>query len=229
MTILTRSALCSGDYLGRIGLPIERVWTRENIEKSLAATLADRPAGDVWVFAYGSLMWNPLLTFEERKLATLKDWHRSFCLKAVAGRGNPVLPGRMLALEAGAETKGVALRLHEDLLAEELRLLWTREMVAGDYQPVWTSVGLADGRTASAIAFVANTSSPHYDADASVATVAPIISAASGSFGSNAEYVCHLDFALADCGITDHYVEALVAELKLLSASAPPLTRTQAP
>lgn len=224
MTNLTRSALSSGAYLGSLGLPKDIVWSSAQIEASLAETLQTRPVGELWVFAYGSLMWNPLIQFDKRRVATLKGWHRSFCLRLLAGRGSSTRPGRMLALEPGGETRGIALRLHEELLAEELRILWNREMVAGAYRPVWTDIELGDGTKTSALAFVADPTRTQYEPDSSVEVVAPLIAAASGSFGSNVDYVYKLDFALADSGLADTYIADLVNELKMLCAGQRPDT-----
>jgi len=213
--MLTRETINSGAYLGSFGLPREVAWTQDQIEASLAETMRARPAGaDVWVFAYGSLMWNPLLDFDRREIATLHGWRRSFCLRMTAGRGSPEVPGRMLALEAGGSTHGVALRLAAATLEEELRVLWIREMVTGSYLPTWAPLTLADGTGTAAIAFVANPARPQYEPDASVATVASIVAAASGAFGSNADYVLALECALSECALADGYIEALAAALR---------------
>jgi len=214
MSTLTRDALHSGEYLLNLGLPSESVWSQERLEKSLADTLYRRPAGEIWVFAYGSLMWNPLLEFEDCQPATLTGWHRSFCLRSIAGRGSTTRPGRMLALEPNGRTQGLALRLHEKVAAEELRVLWTREMAVGAYRPAWTKLVLRSGKPVHAIAFVADRTSNIYEADASAQTVAPIIAAASGSFGTNADYVHRLDFALAENALEDEYVCHVVSKLK---------------
>jgi cation transport protein ChaC len=225
MSTLTRDALHSGEYLLNLGLPTETVWSQERLEKSLTETLFKRPPGEIWVFAYGSLMWNPLLEFDDCQPATLTGWHRSFCLRAVAGRGSPTHPGRMLALEPSGRTQGLALRLHEKVAAEELRVLWTREMAVGSYIPAWTRLQLRSGKHVHAIAFVADRSSSIYEADASAETVAPIIASASGSFGTNADYVHRLDFALAENALEDEYVCHVVSKLKeacaMGGASAP--------
>jgi len=171
---------------------------------------------DVWVFAYGSLMWNPALDFDAREHAVLHGWHRSFCLRMVSGRGSPSAPGRMLAVERGGVTHGVALRLPSAVLAEELPLVWTREMVFGAYRPTWTAVTFADGRSVSAITFAADPARPQYRPDASVEVVTPLIASASGPFGSNADYVFNLRRALRGCGAYDPYIEALVAGLEPL-------------
>jgi cation transport protein ChaC len=47
-----------------------------------------------------------------------------------------------------------------------------------------------------------------------VPVVAPLVAAANGIYGSNADYVFKLSFALADRGFTDDYVEALACELR---------------
>lgn len=220
--MLTRESLQSGYYLDNIELPAEFRWTQDRIDASLADTLSDRPddGEDVWIFAYGSLMWNPLLHFDRRSIATLHGWHRSFCMRSIAGRGSPERPGRMLGLEAGGSTQGVALRLAAARRDEELGVVWRREMVGGSYRPTWAKVTLDDGTQTQAIAFVVDAGRPLFERDASVATVAPVIARAAGSFGSNADYVFRLEDALRDCGLRDTYIESLAAELRHLLPEA---------
>ncbi|WGS52856.1 gamma-glutamylcyclotransferase [Paraburkholderia sp. D15] len=221
--MLNRNAISSGAYLESFdSLPSEMLWTQARIDASLAQTLAARPDnGDVWVFAYGSLMWNPVSDFDCRRIATLHGWHRSFCIRLIAGRGTPEQPGRMLALEPGGCTEGVALRLCGATLGEELRILWIREMVTGAYRPTWAAVTLDDGTQVQAIAFVAEPQDQQYERDARAATIAPAMAMATGLFGSNAEYVFKLQHALADCGLNDAYVDELVDELAKQQAKLP--------
>jgi cation transport protein ChaC len=213
--MLNRNAIRSGAYLESFdSLPSEMLWTQAQIDASLAQTLRQRPhPGDVWVFSYGSLMWNPISDFDSRRIATLHGWHRSFCIRMIAGRGTPEQPGRMLSLEAGGSTQGVALRLAGATLEEELRILWIREMVTGAYRPTWAAVTLEDGTQISAIAFVAEPDGPQYERDARVSAIAPSMAAAKGLFGTNAEYVFKLRDALADCSLNDPYIDELAAEL----------------
>lgn len=219
--MLTRDSIRSGLYLESLELPKELLWSQARIDSSLAAVINARPdMGAVWVFAYGSLMWNPLLEFDRREAATLHGWHRSFCMRSVAGRGSLVRPGRMLALEPGGTTQGVALRLAGPRRDEELRVVWTREMVSGSYRPTWAPVILADGTSTYAIAFVADPTRPLFEKDASVETTAPIIAAASGSFGSNADYVFQLEAALLTGGLRDPYVESLANTLRHIQEGA---------
>jgi cation transport protein ChaC len=216
--MLTRHTISSGAYFKHFeSLP--NIWTQEQIETSLAHTMQARPsdARDIWIFAYGSLMWNPMVDFSERKLATLHGWHRSFCLRMVAGRGSEQSPGRMLALEPGGETQGIALKLSSENLDEELRLVWIREMILGSYQPTWARVTLEGGLETHALAFVADKSREQFQRDSRVPTVAPLIGAATGQFGTNAEYLHKLHAALLESGLEDGYIEQLVRLVERLS------------
>jgi cation transport protein ChaC len=218
--MLNRNAIRSGAYLESFdSLPAEMLWSQARIDASLAQTLQQRPDdGDVWVFAYGSLMWNPISEFDSRRIATLPGWHRSFCIRLIAGRGTPEQPGRMLALEPGGGTHGVALRLCGATVDEELRILWIREMVTGAYRPIWAPVTLDDGTEVSALAFVAEPEDAQYEGDSRASAIAPSMAVANGLFGTNADYVFKLQRALTDCGLTDPYIDELAFELTQISS-----------
>ena len=120
----------------------------EEREASLKTALARyQPGEEVWVFAYGSLMWNPAIEFAEAQPCKVEGWRRSFCFWVPLGRGTPELPGLMLALERGGACEGIAYRLAPDRVRSELAILWNREMLAGVYQPQWVPTRLRDGRT----------------------------------------------------------------------------------
>jgi cation transport protein ChaC len=216
--MLSRESISSGAYLDSFNnLPKDLLWSVERIEKSLAEMLRKRPvSGDIWIFGCGSLIWNPLLDFDRQENATLIGWHRSFCLRIIAGRADPQTPGRMLALEPGGAAEGVAYRLSASNPCEELRMVWIREMVAGSYCPNWVPIKLADQREVMAIIFAADRTRPHYEQDAKIETIAPLIHQASGAHGSNTDYVFRLESALAERGLKDEYVAALASELKRL-------------
>jgi len=97
-------------------------------EAEMAAGLEDvlRQLGeneDLWVFGYGSLIWNPAFEFAEERCALLRGWHRRFCLKLYAGRGTLETPGLMLALDRGGACRGVAFRIPATKVRQELDLL----------------------------------------------------------------------------------------------------------
>jgi len=215
--MLTKQQITSGAYLEHFGeVPAEMMWTLDRIEQSMRETLATRPtSGDVWVFGYGSLLWNPLLSFAGQQRATLHGWHRSFCMRIIAGRATLETPGRMLALEPGGSTQGVAFCLTEQVAQEELILLWVREMPTGAYRPVWAPVSLDDGSSIMALVFVAEPDHPLYEHDASVESITPFITQASGPMGTNADYVRKLNDALYASGVVDEYIDALSAGIVL--------------
>lgn len=215
MTLLTREALRSGTYLEHFDpLPEEVRWSEARMQRSLHEILETRPVdGEIWVFGYGSLIWNPLLNFEERCWGRLDGWHRSFCIRSLTGRGSADTPGRTLAVQAGGSTQGVAFRLAESTLDDDLSCLWTRETVTGVYAPIWAPVALEDGRAISAILFTATLDHPFHEADATVETIAPLIAKAAGPLGTNADYVLKLHASLRDKGVVDPYVDALAAAL----------------
>lgn len=216
MTLLTREALRSGAYLEHFDpLPADIRWSEARMRQSLHGMLKTRPGdGEIWVFGYGSLIWNPLLNFEERSWGRLDGWHRSFCIRTLGGRGSADTPGRTLAVKAGGSTQGVAFRLSPETLDEDLWCLWVRETFTGVYAPIWAPVTLEDGRTISAILFTATLNHPFYEADATVETIAPLIATAAGPLGTNADYVLQLHAALHDKGVVDPYVDALAAALR---------------
>lgn len=214
--LLTRQALQDGSYLRSFSdLPGQPRWSRQRILASLDAALAQRPGGQpVWLFAYGSLIWNPLFEYAERQPATLHGWQRRFCLRLHAGRGSAEQPGRMLALDRGSHCRGVAFRIGEQGLRDELALVWIREMPYGSYNVIWGRLQLAGGRKVQALTFVANPAQQQYVADACIATVAPLVARACGPMGSNMDYLLSLEKTLAQFAIHDAYVAALVQAAK---------------
>src|SRR5262245_11275601 len=162
----------------------ERALTDEQLSASLTATLAQKPKGaGWWVFAYGSLLWNPLFPVAEARAGTVYGLHRAFCLRSLASRGTPDLPGLVLALETGGLCRGVVYRLPSPLALDELHLLWRREMVVGAYRPRWVHVHAADRRIA-AITFVVRRDHVQY-AKLKHNQQATIIAQACGAFGSS--------------------------------------------
>lgn len=211
MTTLTRDHLLDGSF--RSSLPSGSLLTDEQLACSIAEVLAERPEGSLWIFAYGSLIWNPLLTFDVRRTGTLRGWRRSFCVRSISVRGSEEWPGRVLGLERGGQVRGVVFRLRDNQLDTELRMLWSREMASGVYHPVWTRIALDDGQEIAAITFVANVNHSHFEPDTCVSTVSGIAAKATGAFGSNAEYIHSLGRALADQGLNDPYVDEIICHL----------------
>jgi len=183
--------------------------TDEQLSASLAATLAAKPKNaGWWVFAYGSLLWNPLFPFVEARRASLHGLHRRFCLWSLASRGKPDAPGLVLGLDRGGSCRGVVYRLPAPCVIDELHLLWRREMVTGAYAPRWLHVE-SDGRPVIALGFVVRRDHSQYTRKLTIEEQAEVIARACGAFGSSADYLERTRVALATHGIIDPYLERL--------------------
>lgn len=190
-------------------VPAHNALSDEELALSLAKTLARRPShAGWWVFAYGSLLWNPLFPFTESRPATLHGVHRRFCLWSKASRGTCDQPGLVLGLEPGGSCRGVVYRLPESEVHAELTLLWRREMVTGAYHPRWMRVR-SGTRMLTALAFVVDRTHPQYAGELSLRQQAKVLSCAAGALGSSADYLEHTRVSLITHGIIDPYLESL--------------------
>jgi cation transport protein ChaC len=216
--LLTREALLSKrlDAAVRAALG-DQVLSDEAREASLEETLRARPDdGPVWLFGYGSLIWNPTIHYAESRFARVKGWQRSFCLSTPVGRGTPEHPGLVLALDEGGLCDGIAFRIEEAVLVEELSLIWRREMITGAYIPHWAPLLDAEGTAfGHGIAFTVNRDASQY-ADLPEAEVVRRLATATGALGSAADYLFQTQEGLQRLGIHD----ALVEQLALKVASA---------
>ena len=187
--------------------------TDRQLSESLTATLAAKPKGaGWWVFAYGSLLWNPLFPVAEMRVARLSGLHRRFCLWSLASRGTVACPGLVLGLDRGGACCGVALRLPPMLAIDELHLLWRREMVVGSYTPRWVRID-AEGRELVALTFVVRRDHPQYAGRLAIAREVEVLGSACGAFGSSLDYLERTRVALVAHGIVDPYLEDLARRL----------------
>ena len=205
------------------GPPASGYLSPEEQAASLAAILAAAPGREVWIFAYGSLIWNPCFGFAERRTAHVAGHHRRFCLVVRRFRGTPDRPGLMLGLDRGGSCRGVAFRLDPAHREAALSRLWQREMITAAYRPRWLAARTAAG-TVPAIAFVANRRHERYVPPLPEAATAAILAEAAGHVGSCAEYLHETVASLEALGIRDRRLwrlQALVAERLRQAASSP--------
>jgi cation transport protein ChaC len=194
------------------GPPPTGYLTAAELGASLAAVLA-KASGEVWVFAYGSLIWNPCFAFVERRIAQVAGHHRRFCLLIRRFRGTPERPGLMLALDRGGSCRGLAYRIDPARLEAELTPLWRREMLTSAYRPRWVAARTPRG-TVPAIAFVANRRHERYVGALPDTETAAMLASACGHAGSCAEYLHETVASLEALGIRDRglwRLQALVA------------------
>ena len=179
--------------------------------------LAAAPQGDFWVFAYGSLIWNPDYDFDERRVALARGWRRAFCLGwDHRFRGSRETPGLMLALDRGGQCKGVVHRLPAAGLEANLHRLIRREMsmVPSAFPPRFIGVDTEAGRL-TALTFAIDRRSGRYIGGLEAEAIADVLSTACGFRGSMAEYLFSTVSHLEELGIHDRHLwrlQELVAE-----------------
>ena len=217
--MLTREFLESADCRTSFG-PVEERLLLSTAQRSasLHNFLSRKPThGPLWIFGYGSLMWNPLLNYDQVETACLDGWSRDFCLTLIAGRGNAEQPGRMLALVKGGNTVGRAFKLSCDSWESELALLWKREMLTGCYRPLWQTLRFNNGETVDGLVFVANPEHPLFNRHEDPVVKAQRICAAQGPLGKNLTYFEEMIRTLEAFGIEEPKMQALTEHITKLS------------
>lgn len=171
----------------------------------------------MWVFGYGSLLWNPGFTPTQAVTATLDGFHRSFCMLSIHHRGTVEKPGLVLALdEADAQCTGVAFAVAKDDEAQVLHELRARELVSSAYQEAMVPVALEDGRSVDALTYVIDPNHDqycHFDLE----TQARYIARAVGGRGPNPDYLYNTASHLETMGIDDPDMIWLVRRVRELT------------
>ncbi|MEO1239316.1 MAG: gamma-glutamylcyclotransferase [Pseudomonadota bacterium] len=159
----------------------------------------------LWVFGYGSLMWNPEFGYLRREVARLEGYRRGFTMTSIHHRGTVDSPGLVLALDAwpGAVCDGVAFEVPDAEAEATLAGLRERELVSSAYVEHWAPVRLRSGGTVTALAYVIEPSHPQYCSDHDLETQAQIIARAQGGRGPNTEYLFNTAQNLSDLDIAD--------------------------
>ncbi|HEV2677611.1 MAG TPA: gamma-glutamylcyclotransferase [Aliidongia sp.] len=168
------------------------------------------PDGDLWVFGYGSLMWDPGFPHDAIVPAEIEGYSRAFCVRSHGHRGSPVRPGLVVGLQPGGRCRGLAIRAEARHKASILDYLWRREMTLADgYAPQRVVARLDDGRTIRALTFVADLEHEAYAGALSVEQAARRIATAEGQRGTNRDYLARTLARLTELGIQDPGLTAL--------------------
>ena len=169
-------------------------------------------ADDIWVFAYGSLMWRPDFPHAESRPATLHGYHRALCIYSWVYRGTPENPGLVFGLDRGGSCKGVAFRVRGRDREGVLAALQEREMPTRVYVPKWLPVR-AGGERLTAYAFVADRDHEQYAKDLGEDDVVRLVRSGVGPAGPCADYVVNTLEHLAEMGIEETRLRRLVARV----------------
>lgn len=171
----------------------------------------------MWVFGYGSLLWNPGFEVGETAVGTLHGWHRSFCMRSIHHRGTVENPGLVLALDAAEEAHcmGVAFSVAEGHEARTLEYLRERELVSSAYLETNLAIALRDGRQVEAVTYVIDPDHDQY-CHLDLEEQAQIIARAVGGRGPNTEYLHNTASHLRELGIEDGDLDWLSARVRAL-------------
>lgn len=177
--------------------------------------------GDLWVFGYGSLLWNPGFDVAERRVARLQGWQRSFCMSSIHHRGTPEAPGLVLALDRaeGAVCHGLAFRVAAPQADATLAYLRERELVSSAYLETHQPLELEGGaRIDAALVYVVDRSHAQY-CTLPLEEQARIIARAVGGRGPNDEYLENTAAHLHALGLPDPDLDWLVARVRAIKQS----------
>jgi cation transport protein ChaC len=175
----------------RGGIPLMSEEARNASLKAMRSAVA---AGtDVWVFGYGSLMWNPAINVADSRKTHVRGYHRTFCLTLTIGRGTAEKPGLMLGIDRGGSCTGIAHRIPAEAVESEL---------------------IGPSRVLS---FVINRAHPRYEHGLSEADVAQRLAAAEGVIGTNRDYLYRTVAYLTSLGIADGPLHKLERRVRALT------------
>jgi len=201
------------------GLPADWRLSDEQLEASRRALLGGHLGGrDLWIYGYGSLMWDPGFHFAEVRLAHLPGYQRRFTYWTRLARGTPERPALMLTLEQVAgdcRCSGLVFRIAGDLVDTESGMLWRREMLRGGYCPALLPVSTPQGEV-TALVMTANVAHADFVGELPLDDTAVVIAGASGLFGSNRDYLELLAHQLDTLGIDDPHVRQLLQRVRAL-------------
>lgn len=173
----------------------------------------------VWVFGYGSLMWNPGFPHLAREPALVHGWHRAFCVYSHVWRGTPERPGLVLGLDRGGSCRGVAFAVDPRKEARVLAYLDERERVTNVYWRRRLTVTLASGRRVTAWGYVAERDHHQYSGKLAMTRAARLIAVGEGKGGTNVEYLENTIKHLDEMGIPEGPLHRLRDRVRKLTVS----------
>jgi glutathione-specific gamma-glutamylcyclotransferase len=179
----------------------------------MQATSCDEPLYADWVFAYGSLIWNPDFDYSESTRARVYGYHRAFCVRSTLYRGTPEKPGVVLGLDIGGSVEGLVFKIAPGHHREAIDRLYAREMVQDIYVAKLLNTRLCDGRQVRALTFVANRTHAGYAA-LSEPEIVERLAGCKGARGPNCEYAINTLESLNQLGVHDAGLARVVSTLQ---------------
>jgi glutathione-specific gamma-glutamylcyclotransferase len=182
------------------------------------AALRDGSAA-IWIFAYGSLMWDREFPRIAAEPALVHGYHRRFCLYSYDYRGTRTRPGLTLGLDRGGACRGIVFRLPPERVAEAIDTLWSREMTAPRVYDMRRLPVRTAGGGIPAFAFTVRRDHPDYAGRLTLERTAQIIAVAAGRRGTNRDYLTGTLRHLADLGLADRQLVRLFERVQALASA----------
>ena len=179
------------------------------------------PAGGLWVFGYGSLMWSPCFPYRESRLARVHGYHRALCILSTRYRGTRLRPGLVMGLCRGGSCWGMAFRVAPADVRRTLRRLWTREMPRRVYQPKLVAAVLRGGRMVRALAFLADPAHPAYVRELDLHGRARLVAQGIGQRGPCIDYIRNTLDHMHEVGVRDPHLERVLHAALTLQLQSP--------
>ncbi|MFZ0559591.1 MAG: gamma-glutamylcyclotransferase [Methylovirgula sp.] len=168
---------------------------------------------DLWIFGYGSLMWRPGFSYAERRIATVRGFHRALCVYSHVHRGTPERPGLVLGLDRGGSCRGIAFRVPEAEAVATVAYLRSREQVTLVYRETYLRARLDDKRSVDALSYAVDRRHLQYAGRLDRYELERLVLQGQGVSGGNPDYVRNTQAHLAELGIIDATLEWLAARL----------------
>ena len=188
-----------------------RAWVHpDDTREATRAKALKEHTGDLCIFAYGSLMWDPALKFAEVRRARVAGYARRLILMDVnGGRGTREAPGLMAALDRGEACDGLVFRIAASDVETETEILWRREMIGPGYTPAFVTAELDDGPV-QALAFLADHATTEIRADLTREDQVRCIAHGVGFLGTSRAYLVNIVSHFAAMDIHDEDCVALL-------------------
>jgi cation transport protein ChaC len=187
------------------------------MNKTLAQT-----SGDLWVFAYGSLMWRPGFGFLERRKARLIGAHRALCVYSFVHRGTPQAPGLVLGLDRGGNCRGIAYRVAAEKREATIAYLREREQATLVYREAWRPVWLDDDpqQSVHALCYMVDRGHRQYAGKLPLERQLHFVRQGHGRSGNNRDYVLATVKEIEAQGYRDEQLHLLAERLKGMHETA---------
>ena len=218
---VTREHMAEADRKARLA-GRRAAWRRTDaaIEGAWRAFLSARPrADDLWVFGYGSLMWDPGFSFAEVRRADVADHQRRFTLRMEVSPGLVDSPILVTTLERRPGLcSGLAFRIPAEQVEAETEVLWRRELVFFDYLFETLDAQTPQGPI-TAVSFAPNPADPRYDAERSPEETAAMLAVGRSAMGTSRQRLTRMVAFLRMLGVEDRYVEDLASRVDDLAGA----------